>query len=864
MRTGRVLVTLGVLLINLGVLLILSVGSQSQEWKQLGPAPIEHSRGGAANVTASGLINDIAIDPTGPTDSTIYIATSAGGVWRTTDGGGKWTPLTDQMPVQTIGAVALDPNNPTTVYAGVGSCYWYCLGGGGIYRSINGGQSWTLLNPGDIFTGLSIDRIVLPASKVLLVSTNNGLYKSVDGGEHFGNNPPVIAHPFNSFDNSQPIPIATPNGIVSNGHISDLKLDTVTSTTVYAAIDGTGVFKSTDSGSTFPASGTLLSSSSFPSSFTGDVFIKFAQSTNPNNGTMYAFLCIPSSQCALLKSVNGGAFGNIPITSEISNNQGNYDQVAGVDPQDANKVYLGLRRLFFSGDGGGHFGQSSTGISPDPFHPDVHAIAFSTASPPPRPYTRIFVGNDGGFSSTAAQGSVPGSQWQFLNNGLGNILFYRMDMGRGSIENDAYIYGASQDNGFALRSGANTWNPNQACCGDDYGVAVDPTNHTHAFGIFGPGCGPFVAVGWPGPAFPGSLCLVSFDPNGGTGYAAAGPQLFMGKTTASTSVLMHTFKQNITAMSQAKMDSNTFWVGLADGSVAVTTNAQQGAQSSWIAQTIPGAPGQQVTGIAVDPADTNTVAVVYPGFTGFDCPTSNANCKRTRHVFLTRHGGSTWHNRSGTAQGNGDDDLPDLPLNAVVIVPYTSPHTIVVGSDAGVMQSADWGETWQVLGTGFPTVEVTTLAFDYDTSPPHPPVLRAATFGRGVFELPFYPDPPQCQSTTRCNASIDIVCTGLDVGIEFPACSGGRCSIGFNGSSTVSENVYRADPQGTACSANESTKTCITLDFHFGGAPTGPPGSPCQPCPAGQQWCDKYNPPRCVQVQDCLVTPTHPDQSPPH
>ena len=901
----------GRVLLILAAFLAVAVVSQSQDWKQIGPAPIQDSVGlpDTPNATVSGLVNDIAIDPTGLTDSTIYIATAGGGIWKTMDGGAKWSPLTDLIPAaQTMGAVALDPVNPLIVYAGAGG--WYCCaGGGGIYRSSNGGKDWTVLNPGGIFTGVSIDRIVLPSSQVLLVSTNNGLYKSIDGGEHFGNNPPVVGHVFNSFDNSQPIPITTPNGIVSNGNISDLKLDTATTTTVYAAVDGMGVFKSIDFGSTFPASGEMLTSADLLPGVTSFSEVKFAQSTQPNNQTFYVTIAVTDGQplgppycstlphsyvpaLAMFKSTNGGATWptRIKVGADVTTSLQccGYDQTIGVDPQDAKRVYIGLRGLFESSDGGeSGFYDSSNGchaasnpnnrIDINKAHADQHAITFSRhfTGPPP---TRVFTGNDGGIASTAAQGSTPGSEFQLLNNGLATVLFYGMDIGRGSRAHDSYIYGAAQDNGISAKtpsqSGTNDWE--FTCCGDGNGVTVDHTNPLHAIGI-NDGCfsSTTSALNWSSPGatacnnvFPAqtqALASVYFDPNGGTAYAYSGPQLFQSKGNGNTFLLMHTFPQNVTAMNQVKIEPNTIWVGLYDGTVQVTQNAQQGAQSTWTARTIPGAPvGQAVTGIAIDPVSTNTVVVVYPGANGYDCPAFNRNCKRTKHVFLTSDGGPTWHNRSGTDRGSVYNDLPDLSLHAVVIVPYTSPHTIVVGSDAGVMQSADLGETWQVLGTGLPTVEVTALAFDPEVNPP---VLRAATFGRSVFELPFYPDPPQCQSTPQCDGSLQITCTGPDVGIEFPNCSnpngGLGCSIGFNGSSEVSEHIYRADPEGKACTKNESAKNCVTLDFPFGGEPPGPPGLACQSCPGGQKWCDKLNPPRCIAVQDCLVTPTHPDQQPP-
>jgi hypothetical protein len=94
----------------------------SQQWTQIGPAPLiidaEHNFQGAG--PDSGMIDDIAIDPRGTTDQTIYVATENGGIWKTLDGGTTWKPKTDNMPSNSMGAVALDPGNPSIVYAGTG------------------------------------------------------------------------------------------------------------------------------------------------------------------------------------------------------------------------------------------------------------------------------------------------------------------------------------------------------------------------------------------------------------------------------------------------------------------------------------------------------------------------------------------------------------------------------------------------------------------------------------------------------------------------------------------------------------------------------------------------------------------------
>jgi hypothetical protein len=92
-------------------------GVRGVQWTQIGPAPLVTN---SPITSYAGLVTDIAIDPRNTTDETIYIATDGGGIWKSTDRGKSWKPKTDFMPSLSMGAVTLDPSNPSIVYAGTG------------------------------------------------------------------------------------------------------------------------------------------------------------------------------------------------------------------------------------------------------------------------------------------------------------------------------------------------------------------------------------------------------------------------------------------------------------------------------------------------------------------------------------------------------------------------------------------------------------------------------------------------------------------------------------------------------------------------------------------------------------------------
>src|SRR5882724_3181848 len=143
------------------------LGLAGAQWAQIGPAPLRIDAGQEIYQGAgpdSGEVVDVAIAPTGSTDQVIYIATNDGGIWKSTDGGTTWKPKTDSMPSLSMGAIALDPVNPSIVYAGTGNLFdggIVFTKGVGIYKSSDAGETWpSILNPGSIFTNKGVNRIV--------------------------------------------------------------------------------------------------------------------------------------------------------------------------------------------------------------------------------------------------------------------------------------------------------------------------------------------------------------------------------------------------------------------------------------------------------------------------------------------------------------------------------------------------------------------------------------------------------------------------------------------------------------------------------------------------------------------------------
>jgi photosystem II stability/assembly factor-like uncharacterized protein len=180
------------------------------------------------------------------------------------------------------------------------------------------------------------------------------------------------------------------------------------------------------------------------------------------------------------------------------------------------------------------------------------------------------------------------------------------------------------------------------------------------------------------------------------------------KTTdgAETWTALAALKGNITAIAEAPGNAEVIYVGTSAGAVQVSTNgaASFSAQGSGLPLRVP-------TDFALHPDDPQTAYVVFSGF-------------GSGHVFRTTTGGASWIDISG--------NLPDAPINAIVIDPTAPTRRFVVGTDLGVYGTDDAGATWRPYNTGLPNVPVRDLVYNARTG-----VLVAATDGRGAFKTTF-------------------------------------------------------------------------------------------------------------------------------
>ena len=699
---------------------LMGVAASGNSWTNLGPTNADsETNGSTLFVRDSGRPVSIVVDPNNT--QIIYLATSGGGVWKTTNGGTNWAAITDTMGTLACGSLAMDPSNSNTLYLGLGDAFDGT--GIGFVKTTNGGTTWS--TPILLGTSTSIrDVQVSPTnSSIILAATNAGLFRSTDAGASFTQ-------------------VSIPTGIAAAPVCWQLASGGGTNwaLTVEADTTNTGgsgqIYYSSDNGATWTqATGvtktggiTRLSLASAPSLRA----TMYAMGSNTSNNLADIFKSTDGGHTWAALSANTKSYTNTNTESSsmstILGGQGFYNHVIMVDPTNPSTAYFGGQLLLAkTTTGGTSFSQLTNWLAQFslPYvHADFHAGTIDMAG-------NIYVGTDGGIFKCT---SIASNTWTSdLNIGIASHLIYSVGS---SLNNRNAVIGGFQDNGTRVRSGT-TSTFNQQIGGDGFGSNIHPTNALNMLGTLyytrvykSTDGGSTFAAASTGITESNNSTTGVFttrvvpglaDATGNTVYTFANLKVYKstnyaGSWTATAAAPVTT--GNIRAVGAAKSDGTK--IGVTANSGRVFLSATSGSSWTQVADlttnNLPNSSGGY-SYVWFDTANFNTVYVtsVYPSATA-------------NHVWKSSNFGSTWTAIDGSAAASNGFPF-GVPVNCIQNDPGDS-LTLYAGTHLGVYKSSDGGSSWTRFGSGLPLVNVTDFYIAPDSS-----LVRASTYGRGFWEL---------------------------------------------------------------------------------------------------------------------------------
>jgi hypothetical protein len=654
-----------------------SINNKTVNWVPLGP----DSWNAIGWNPGIGRINAVTVDPNN--SNTIYVGTPAGGCWKSTNGGNSWIPLTDNLSSLGVSGIAIDPTNSNTIYIATGDGDGNDTYSIGVLKSTDGGNTWgsTGLNWLTSQTRVMRKIIIDPLNAdVLFVATSNGLWKTTNAG--------------NSWTS------------VLSGSIRDVEFNPFNSNTVFACTS-TQFYKSNSGGNTGSFS-TITNGT--PNANVGRLSIAVTA-----NDTNYIYLLASNSGDAsflgLYRSIDGGNSFSLRTNSpnvfgwstsgNDSGGQSWYDMALAVSPTNKNEVFTGGVNLWRSLNGGATLTAISQWNWPtgsyEYVHADIHTIDYFGST--------LFSCSDGGiFKSTNS-----GNTFSDITFGIQHSQFYKLGT---STTNSGIIMAGAQDNGcYLLKNG--TWthvtgadgmecvvdysNTNNLYSTSQNGTVYKSTNGGNSFNSITSsinGSGAWVTPFTLDPSNPNTIYLgyneVWKSTNGGSSWST-----------------ISSFASNkLKSLVVSPSDNNVIYAAN-DNIIFKTTNGG----SSWTNITS-GLPNNAITYISVHNLNPNILWVSLSGFTSGE------------KVYQSTDGGLTWINVSS--------NLPNLPINCVVYE-NGSNNGIYVGTDMGVYYKNDDLAQWQSYMIGLPNVIVNELEIHYGSGK-----IRAATFGRGIWESDLY------------------------------------------------------------------------------------------------------------------------------
>lgn len=699
-----------------------------------------------------GRIADIAVHPTDR--STWYIAVGSGGVWKTTNAGVTFAPIFDEQPSFSIGTVALDPSRPEIVWVGTGENVSgrHVAWGDGVYRSLDGGRSWARMglarseHIGRILIDPRDGNTVLVAAEGPLWSAGGerGVYRSTDGGATWSQTLKIDEHTGVTdleFDPSNPDVIYAA-AYQRRRHVWGF----------LAGGKGSGIYKSTDNGKTWRRITTGL-----PSGEMGKIGLAV---TPADPSRVYATIeAAPEARGFYASQDKGESWEK--RSSYLSGGTGpHYYQEIEASPTNPDLVYQMDVFLHATRDGGRSFQNIETGHDK---HSDNHALWIDPADGRHMLVgtdAGLYETFDGGqrfrhfpnlpisqFYKVAVNDRAPFYDVLGGAQDLGTLHGPSRTMNQDGIRNqDWYVPLGADGYGVAFEPGDPDmtymmWQEGSLIRKDrrnEEAVNIKPQGK--------PGDSPErwnwdspleVSPHAPARIYYGSQRVWRSDDRGNSWTAISGDltlggeryaQQYYGRTWSVDALYDHGAMSKYattTAISESPVAAGTIAVGTDDGLVQVT---RDGGASWTRAAAMPGLPPLSfVNDVEMSQHDARTV---------FVAPDAHKIGDFTPYLYVSSDLGRTWRSIAG-----------DLPKGAIVWAiqqDHVRPELLFAGTEAGLFWSPNGGTNWHPLRNGMPTISVRDLKLHRRDND-----VIAATFGRGFYVLDDYAPLREIAAGTR-------------------------------------------------------------------------------------------------------------------
>jgi photosystem II stability/assembly factor-like uncharacterized protein len=697
------------------------------EFRNIGPA------------FTSGRIADIAIHP--GDESIWYVAVGSGGVWKTENAGVTWTPVFDQQASYSIGCVTIDPNNPHTVWVGTGENVGgrHVGYGDGIYRSLDGGKSWTNMGLKEsehiskIIVHPDNSQVVYAAAQGPLWKQGGerGLYRTLDGGK-------------------------TWNKVLGGNEwtgVTDVVMDPENPDWLYAATwqrhrnvasyigggPGSGIHRSTDGGSTW-----TKMTSGIPGSNLGKIGLAISPF---DSDVIYAAIELDRTTGGVFMSENRGMSWKKQSDAVAGATGPHYYQELYASPHQEGRIYLVDVRIQVSDDHGKTFRR----LKEERKHSDSHSINFLKSDP-----DYLLVGTDGGIYESFDLAET----WRFVTN-LPVTQYYKVAVD--DAEPFYNIYGGTQDNGShggpsrtAFQHGIRNADWYFILGGDGHQPATEPGNPDIVYAesqqgvmyrtdrstgevvYIQPQAGsgePFERFNWDTPILvsphnPARIYTGSYrvwrSENRGDSWTAISGDLtrnqermelpIMGKVQSWDNAwdlnAMSTYN-TITSLAESPVQQGLLYAGTDDGLIQVSENGGESWERVELAS-IRGVPSTAfVNDLRADLYDARTVYAALDNHKFGDF---------SPYLIKSTDAGKSWKSIAG--------NLPDRTLIWRLVQDHANKDLLFAATEFGIYFTLDGGSKWIKLKGGVPTISFRDITIQRREDD-----LVAASFGRGFFIL---------------------------------------------------------------------------------------------------------------------------------